>query len=142
MTVQEIIEAFTTLADDGTVQSFDIDNFSQLVDQLVAIRKELKAQQKETAKAQKKEQQQNSAEAGRIFFESLKVGDYFRYRKADGTILVGCKRTTKSGVYHSAACDVSVNGEAKPRYPKFYQIITDDTMILDETSWYAAKVSA
>ena len=126
MTVQEIIEAFTTLADDGTIQSFDIDNFSQLVDQLVAIRKELKEQQKETAKAQKKEQQQNNAKIGKTYFESLKVGDIFQYKTSDGTVVTAKKIATKSGTYNSAACEVisglKIEKSAK-RYPKFHQVI-------------------
>ena len=126
MTTQEIISAFATLNENGEVTSFNFAEFDNLVSELVTERAKIRKDNKEAIKAQKEANNEALAEVGKKYYDSLKVGDEFDYKTADGTVVHARKIETKSKSGNSAACEV-ISGiecaKSNKRYPKFHQVI-------------------
>ena len=126
MNAQNVISAFATLNENNEVVSFNFADFDALVSELVTERAKIRKENKEAIKAEKEASNAVLAENGKAYFDSLKVGDEFDYKTADGTIVHARKIETKSGVYNSAACEVisgiEITKSAK-RYPKFHQVV-------------------
>lgn len=126
MNAQNVIEAFATKNDANEVIGFNFADFDELVSTLVTERAKIRKDNKETIKAQKEADNAVLAEAGKKFYNSLKEGDEFTYKTADGTIVTARKILTKSGSGNSAACQVISGietGKSDKRYPKFHQVI-------------------
>jgi hypothetical protein len=130
MTKEEIIASFATVDENGNVTDFNFDDFDQLVKDLVTARKNMRADAKEAKKAKQAEENENKAEVGKKYYDSLQAGDEFKYVASDGTVVTARKITTKSNSGLSAACEVVAGIEVKKsakRYPKFYQVIVPTT---------------
>ena len=130
MTKEEIIASFATVDENGNVTDFNFDDFDQLVKDLVEARKNMRAEAKEAKKAKQAEENENKAEVGKKYYDSLQVGDEFKYVASDGTVVTARKITTKSNSGLSAACEVVAGIEIKKsakRYPKFYQLVVPTT---------------
>ena len=126
MNAQNVISAFATLNENGEVVSFNFADFDALVSTLVTERAKIRKDNKEAIKAQKEADNEALAETGKKFYDSLKVGDEFDYKMADGTIVHARKIETKSKSGNSAACEVLFGIEcakSNKRYPKFHQVI-------------------
>ena len=126
MNAQNVISAFATLNENGEVVSFNFAEFDALVSTLVTERAKIRKDNKEAIKAQKEADNEALAETGKKFYDSLKVGDEFDYKTADGTIVHARKIETKSKSGNSAACEVLFGIEcakSNKRYPKFHQVI-------------------
>ena len=126
MNAQNVISAFATLNENGEVVSFNFADFDALVSTLVTERAKIRKDNKEAIKAQKEADNEALAETGKKFYDSLKVGDEFDYKTADGTIVHARKIETKSKSGNSAACEVLFGIEcakSNKRYPKFHQVI-------------------
>ena len=126
MNAQNVISAFATLNENGEVVSFNFVEFDALVSTLVTERAKIRKDNKEAIKAQKEADNEALAETGKKFYDSLKVGDEFDYKTADGTIVHARKIETKSKSGNSAACEVLFGIEcakSNKRYPKFHQVI-------------------
>ena len=126
MNAQNVISAFATLNENGEVVSFNFADFDALVSTLVTERAKIRKDNKEAIKAQKEADNEALAETGKKFYDALKVGDEFRYKTADGTIVHARKIETKSKSGNSAACEVLFGIEcakSNKRYPKFHQVI-------------------
>ena len=126
MNAQNVISSFATLNENNEVVSFNFADFDNLVSELVTERAKIRKENKEAIKAEKEASNAVLAEDGKKYFDSLKVGDEFDYKTADGTIVHARKIETKSGAYNSAACEV-ISGieitKSANRYPKFYQVV-------------------
>ena len=126
MNAQEVIASFATLNENGEVVSFNFADFDTLVSTLVTERAKIRKDNKETIKAQKEADNEALAETGKKFYDSLKVGEEFDYKTADGTIVHARKIETKSKSGNTAACEV-ISGiecaKSNKRYPKFHQVI-------------------
>ena len=126
MNAQNVISAFATLNENGEVVSFNFADFDALVSTLVTERAKIRKDNKEAIKAQKEADNEALAETGKKFYDSLKVGDEFDYKTADGTIVHARKIETKSKSGNTAACEV-ISGiecaKSNKRYPKFHQVI-------------------
>ena len=130
MTKEQVIAAFATVNENGEVMDFDFDSFDQLVKDLVTARKNMRADAKEAKKAKQAEENENKAEVGKKYYDSLKAGDEFQYVSSDGITITARKITTKSNSGLSAACEVVAGIEVKKsakRYPKFYQLVIPPT---------------
>jgi hypothetical protein len=126
MNAQNVIEAFASYNEAGEVTSFNFADFDELVSALVTERAKIRKDNKETIKAQKEAANAVLAEAGKKYYDSLKEGDVFTYKTADGTAVTARKILTKSGSGNSAACEVISGietGKSNKRYPKFYQVV-------------------
>ena len=126
MNAQNVISAFATLNENGEVVSFNFADFDALVSTLVTERAKIRKDNKEAIKAQKEADNEALAETGKKFYDSLKVGDEFDYKTADGTIVHARKIETKSKSGNSAACEVLFGIEcakSNKRYPKVHQVI-------------------
>ena len=126
MNAQNVISAFATLNENGEVVSFNFTEFDALVSTLVTERAKIRKDNKEAIKAQKEADNEALAETGKKFYDSLKVGDEFDYKTADGTIVHARKIETKSKSGNTAACEVLFGIEcakSNKRYPKFHQVI-------------------
>ncbi len=126
MNAQNVIEAFATKNEANEVTSFNFADFDELVSTLVTERAKIRKDNKEAIKAQKEADNAVLAEKGKAFYNSLKEGDEFTYKTADGTIVTARKILTKSGAGNSAACQVIAGietGKSDKRYPKFHQVI-------------------
>ena len=126
MNAQNVISAFATLNENREVVSFNFAEFDALVSTLVTERAKIRKDNKEAIKAQKEADNEALAETGKKFYDSLKVGDEFDYKTADGTIVHARKIETKSKSGNSAACEVLFGIEcakSNKRYPKFHQVI-------------------
>ena len=126
MTKEQVIESFATVNENGEVTDFDFDSFDNLVKELVEARKNMRADAKEAKKAKKAEENENKAEVGKKFYDSLQIGSEFTYIASDGTVVTARKIATKSNSGLSAACEVVAGLEIKKsakRYPKFYQLV-------------------
>ena len=133
MTTQEIITSFATLNENGEVVSFNFADFDALVSELVTERAKIRKDNKEAIKAQKEANNETLAEIGKKYYDSLKVGDEFDYKTADGTVVHARKIETKSKSGNSAACEVLSGitcAKSNKRYPKFHQVIVP---IVEET---------
>lgn len=130
MTKEQVIASFATVDENGNVTDFNFDDFDQLVKDLVEARKNMRAEAKESKKAKKAEENEAKAEVGKKYYDTLKVGDEFKYVASDGTVVTAKKITTKSNSGLSAACEVVDGIEVKKsakRYPKFYQLVVPAT---------------
>ena len=96
MNAQNVISAFATLNENGEIVSFNFAEFDALVSTLVTERAKIRKDNKEAIKAQKEADNEALAETGKKFYDSLKVGDEFDYKTADGTIVHARKIETKS----------------------------------------------
>ena len=126
MTTQEIIASFATIDENGNVTSFNFADFDALVSELVTERAKIRKDNKEAIKAQKEADNEALAEAGKAYYDALKVGDEFDYKTADGTVVHARKIETKSKSGNSAACEVLFGitcAKSNKRYPKFHQVI-------------------
>ena len=124
MTMQEIVSTFATVDENGQVVSFNYDGFSNLVDELVETRKQLKKEQKEAEKAKKEADREVLAISGKEYYDSLNEGDVFSYKNAEGEILQARKIKTKSNTGTTAACELlECKTKTAKRYPKFWQVI-------------------
>ena len=126
MNAQNVISSFATLNENGEVVSFNFAEFDALVSTLVTERAKIRKDNKEAIKAQKEADNEALAETGKKFYDSLKVGDEFDYKTADGTIVHARKIETKSKSGNTAACEVLFGIEcakSNKRYPKFHQVI-------------------
>ena len=140
MTKEQVIEAFTVMGEDGSITDFNFEDFDQLVKDLVTVRKNMRAEAKESKKAKQAEENESKAEAGKAYYDSLKEGDEFQYETSDGTVVTARKIITKSGMGKTAACEVIAGIEitkSAKRYPKFYQVIiptsdSDEESVSDE----------
>ena len=125
MNAQNVISAFATLNENNEVVSFNFADFDALVSELVTERAKIRKDNKEAIKAEKEATNEVLAKAGKAYYNSLKVGEEFTYRTADGTEVLARKIETKSGSGNSAACEV-ISGiecaKSNKRYPKFYQV--------------------
>jgi hypothetical protein len=111
------------------------DNLSQLETILTnAIGDKPKAEKKTAKKSTKKtttkkvEVETFDNDEGKKFYDSLKVGDEFKYVMASGAIITAKKIETKSKTGLSAACEVVsgmeiAEGKTKKRFPKFSKIV-------------------
>jgi len=124
MTMQEIVSTFATVDENGQVVSFNYDGFSNLVDELVETRKQLKKEQKEAEKAKKEADREVLAISGKEYYDSLQEGDEFEYKNAEGEVLQARKIKTKSNTGTTAACELlEFTTKTGKRYPKFWQVI-------------------
>ena len=127
MTSQDIISAFATVNEDGSVSSFDFDSFNALVDELVETRKQLKKEAKEAEKEKKEAEREVLAEAGKKYYDSLAEGAIFHYKNSEGKVLEAKKIKTKSNTGTTAACELlEFTTKTGKRYPKFYQVIIEN----------------
>ena len=126
MNAQSIISSFATLNENNEVVSFNFADFDILVSELVTERAKIRKDNKEAIKAQKEADNEALAKVGKDYYDSLKVGEEFRYKTADGTEVLARKIETKSKSGNSAACEV-ISGiectKSNKRYPKFHQVI-------------------
>ena len=126
MNAQNVISAFATLNENNEVVSFNFADFDALVSELVTERAKIRKDNKEAIKAEKEAANEVLAKAGKAYYDSLKVGEEFRYKTADGTEVLARKIETKSKSGNSAACEV-ISGiecaKSNKRYPKFHQVI-------------------
>ena len=126
MNAQNVISAFATLNENNEVVSFNFAEFDALVSELVTERAKIRKDNKEALKAQKEADNEALAKAGKAYYDSLKVGEEFTYRTADGTEVLARKIETKSKSGNTAACEV-ISGiecaKSNKRYPKFHQVI-------------------
>ena len=126
MNAQSIISSFATLNENNEVVSFNFADFDILVSELVTERAKIRKDNKEAIKAQKEADNEALAKVGKDYYDTLKVGEEFRYKTADGTEVLARKIETKSKSGNSAACEV-ISGiecaKSNKRYPKFHQVI-------------------
>ena len=126
MNAQSIISSFATLNENNEVVSFNFADFDILVSELVTERAKIRKDNKEAIKAQKEADNEVLAKVGKDYYDALKVGEEFRYKTADGTIVHARKIETKSKSGNTAACEV-ISGiecaKSNKRYPKFHQVI-------------------
>lgn len=126
MDAKSVISSFATVNAEGAVTGFNFADFDELVSTLITERAKIRKDNKEAIKAQKEADNAVLAEAGKKFYDSLKEGDEFTYKTADGTVVTARKILTKSGSGNSAACQVIAGietGKSDKRYPKFHQVI-------------------
>ena len=125
MNAQNVISAFATLNENNEVVSFNFADFDALVSELVTERAKIRKDNKEAIKAEKEATNEVLAKAGKAYYDSLKVGEEFTYRTADGTEVLARKIETKSKSGSTAACEV-ISGiecsKSNKRYPKFHQV--------------------
>ena len=125
MNAQNVISAFATLNENNEVVSFNFADFDALVSELVTERAKIRKDNKEAIKAEKEAANEVLAKAGKAYYSSLKVGEEFMYRTADGTEVLARKIETKSKSGNSAACEV-ISGiecaKSNKRYPKFHHV--------------------
>ena len=125
----EVMMDLSDVNENGEVVAIDIDGMTELVKMIQAKKKELKEAFAEQAKETKKAENAELAKAGKIYYDSLAIGDTFQYRDAKGKIWSVTKIETKSKSGLSAACKVSDeirianNWKKAEKYPKFYQIV-------------------
>ena len=135
MNAQEIIASFATIDENGNVVSFNFAEFDNLVSTLVTERAKIRKDSKKAIKAEKEAHDEKLAEVGKKFYDSLKVGDEFDYKTADGTVVHARKIEMKSKSGNSAACEV-ISGiecaKSNKRYPKFHQVIVPIVETSDE----------
>jgi hypothetical protein len=135
MNAQEIIASFATIDENGNVVSFNFAEFDNLVSTLVTERAKIRKDSKKAIKAEKEASNEKLAEVGKKFYDSLKVGDEFDYKTADGTVVHARKIEMKSKSGNSAACEV-ISGiecaKSNKRYPKFHQVIVPIVETSDE----------
>lgn len=129
MNTQNVIAAFATLDADGKVASFDFASFDALVSELVTERAKIRKDNATAIKEQKKADSAVLAEAGKAYYNSLKVGDTFKVVIGGEQVEVR-KIATKSGSGASAACElvVSAGGKTDKRYPKFDKVVVPATV--------------
>lgn len=119
-----VIEALSTKDAEGKVVAFDLEALDSTIAELRSARKEIAANNKETAKAEKTAANAELAKAGKAYYDSLAVGDLFTYKTADGTILEARKIETKSNSGKRASCElVECSTKSAKRYPEFHQVI-------------------
>ena len=125
----EVMMGLSDVNENGEITAIDIDGMTELVKMIQAKKKELKEAFAEQVKEAKKAENAELAKAGKIYYDSLAVGDTFQYRDAKGKIWEVTKIETKSNSGLSAACKVSDeirianNWKKAEKYPKFYQIV-------------------
>ena len=125
----EVMMGLSDVNENGEITAIDIDGMTELVKMIQAKKKELKEAFAEQVKEAKKAENAELAKAGKIYYDSLAVGDTFQYRDAKGKIWEVEKIETKSNSGLSAACKVSDeirianNWKKAEKYPKFYQIV-------------------
>lgn len=129
--VNEVLVGLADVNENGDVTAFDYDGLGEVIKQLQAKKKEMSDLAKEEKKATKAAENAKNAEIGKAYYDSLKVGDFFRYKDSKGEIHFVEKITTKSNSGLTAACRISAadlkEGKTKrERYPKFYQIIIEE----------------
>ena len=125
----EVMMGLSDVNENSEITAIDIDGMTELVMMIQAKKKELKEAFAEQVKEAKKAENAELAKAGKIYYDSLAVGDTFQYRDAKGKIWEVEKIETKSNSGLSAACKVSDeirianNWKKAEKYPKFYQIV-------------------
>ena len=151
MNAQEIFDLYVneTVNENGEVVSstVDFESFDKLVSALVTLRAEKRKELKEQIRAEKEAKDKSNAEAGKAYYDSLKEGDEFYYKTADGVSVLARKIKTKSNSGSSAACEVISGIEIKTsakRYPKFHQVVVpvETANIADEIEETADEVVA
>ena len=132
MNAQNVISAFATLNENNEVVSFNFADFDALVSELVTERAKIRKDNKEAIKAQKEADNEALAKAGKAYYNSLKIGEEFIYRTADGTEVLARKIETKSKSGATAACEV-ISGiecaKSNKRFPKFHQVIVPSEQV-------------
>ena len=125
MNAQNVISAFATLNENNEVVSFNFADFDALVSELITERAKIRKDNKEAIKAEKEADNEVLAKAGKAYYNSLKIGEEFIYRTADGTEVLARKIETKSKSGNTAACEV-ISGiecaKTNKRYPRFHQV--------------------
>ena len=132
MNAQNVISAFATLNENNEVTAFDFNAFDALVSELVTERAKIRKDNAEALKEQKKADTAILAEAGKVYYNSLKVGDVFEIMLGGEPTKV-TKIETKSGSGNSAACKlvVSKGGKTDNRYPNFDKVVVPTTSVED-----------
>ena len=116
--------AQSVVVENDVVTSVDFDMLDKAIADVRALRKELKEQFKEVAKAEKEAANAELAKAGKAYYDSLAIGDEFEYKTADGTVLKARKIETKSNSGKRASCELLEYSTKSPkRYPEFHQVI-------------------
>lgn len=128
MNAQNVISTFATVDADGKVTAFDFANFDALVSELVTERAKIRKENASAIKEQKKADSAVLAQAGKEYYNTLKVGDIFKVVIGGEQVEVR-KIETKSGSGASAACElvVSAGGKTDKRYPKFDKVVVPAT---------------
>lgn len=92
---------------------------------------EVKKAKKEAKKAKKETKDKPNTfteEEGKKYYDSLKIGDVFKYVVANGSIITAKKIEIKSKNSKTAGCEVVSgleieNGKTRKRYPKFEKLL-------------------
>ena len=87
--VEMVMDSLTTKNEAGEVTSFDFEGLKEVIKNLQANKKELSEVAKVQAKEQKKVADEENAEIGKAYVETLGEGDEISYTKADGTVITG-----------------------------------------------------
>ena len=120
---QSIVDS-VVVAENGEVTSVNFDMLDKAIADVRSLRKELNEQFKEATKEAKKLANEEAGKSAKAYYNSLKVGAEFEYKKADGTILKARKIETKSNSGKRASCElVECSTKSAKRYPEFYQVI-------------------
>lgn len=91
---------------------------------IAEVKKEAKKAKKET----KDKPNTFTEEEGKKYYDSLKIGDVFKYVVANGTIITAKKIEVKTKNSKTAGCEVVSglkieNGKTRRRYPKFAKLL-------------------
>ena len=126
LTVEEIVQSFSTFDENNTPLTFDFDAFDKVVTDLISERASMRAAVKAEATEAKKAENAELGKVAKEYYNSLKEGDVFSYKDASGKVWEAKKIATKSGSDKRAACELvnpPAGAKSKKRYPEFHQVI-------------------
>lgn len=122
------MDAKTVFAGFETEVGFDLNGLDALIADLRGMAKDKRAEMKDVLAEQKKVNKVAAAEAGKVFYDSLKVGDEFEILISGKPVHVA-KIETKSKSSNSAACEIvgwendGTMGKTPNRYLGFDKVV-------------------
>ena len=122
------MDAKTVFAGFETEVGFDLNGLDALIADLRGMAKDKRAEMKDILAEQKKANKAVAAEAGKVFYDSLKVGDEFEILISGKPVHVA-KIETKPKSSNSAACEIvgwkndGTMGKTPNRYLGFDKVV-------------------
>lgn len=105
MDAKSVIANFASTNENGEIVSFDLEGLDTLIAELRSEAKVIREKNKDALKEQKEANKAVAAEAGKEYYNSLKVGDQFEILISGKPVRV-TKIATKSKTSNSAACAI------------------------------------
>ena len=132
-----VVNALSTLNENNEVVGFDLDTLDAVIAELRSVAKDARVKSKDDEKAKKDADKAELAERGKIYYDSLNVGDEFEFRMASGNKFWARKIETKSNTGMTAACELVTppdGAKNTKRYPKFSQVVVPTDFVVDNTT--------